>query len=202
MRHRIDVRPKTNVKSTEKLISKPNYERMTIFDENLVAIHIKKAKLVFNKPVYLRMSVLGLSKTLMYYFHYNYMKQKHSENCKLLMTDKHSLMYQIETEGFYDDIKDDIPKWFDTSNYQEAFDIKRMNKKVAEMFKDECEGKIIEAFCGLRAKLCSYKMCSDSGEGIEEKRCKGVKKNVSKPIHFDDCRLNGVCSRECKNCVK
>jgi len=80
------------------LAAKPNYERTNIFDENLVAVHIKKPELVFNEPVYLGilgMSILDLNKTLMYGFHYNCMKKKYGKNCKLLMTGTDSLTYEI-----------------------------------------------------------------------------------------------------------
>ena len=85
IRKRVDVRLVTNEKDSKKLISKPNYQHRTIFCENLVAIHMKKTKLVFNKPVYLGMCILDLSKTIMYKFHYNYIKPKYGEkaNCCL-----------------------------------------------------------------------------------------------------------------------
>jgi len=121
--HCIDVRLRPNVRSAEKLVSKPNYECMTLFDENLVAVHMKETELVFNKPVYLGISILDISKMLMYDFHYNYMKKKYAENSKLLMTDTDSLMYEIKTEDFYRDIKDDISEKFDTSNIPGNFDI-------------------------------------------------------------------------------
>ena len=60
----------------QKLAAKPNYDRCMILDENLIAIHMRKAKLIFNKEVYLGMSILDLSKSLMYDFHYNYIKTK------------------------------------------------------------------------------------------------------------------------------
>jgi len=53
IRNRVDIRLRTDDKSAEKLASKPNYERMTIFTEDLVAVHMKKTELVVNKPVYL-----------------------------------------------------------------------------------------------------------------------------------------------------
>ena len=75
----------------QKLAAKPNYDRCTIFDENLIAVHMKKTKLYFNKVVYLGMSILDLSKSLMYDFHYNYIKSKYGDKAKLLFTDTNSL---------------------------------------------------------------------------------------------------------------
>jgi len=66
-------------------------------NENLIIVRMKKTELVFNKPVYLGMRILDISKTLMYDFHYNYLKKKYGENCKLLMTDTDSLMYEVKT---------------------------------------------------------------------------------------------------------
>ena len=73
-RNRVDIRCISSDKVTQKLAAKPNFDHCTIFDENLIAVHMKKTKLYFNKPVYLGMSILDLSKSLMYDFHYNYIK--------------------------------------------------------------------------------------------------------------------------------
>ncbi|XP_048581405.1 uncharacterized protein LOC125561322 [Nematostella vectensis] len=91
IRNRVDIRLVTDEKQAKKLISNPNYQHRTIFCENLVAIHMKKTKLTFNKPVYLGMSILDISKTLMYDFHYNFVKPKYGEAAKLLFTDTDSL---------------------------------------------------------------------------------------------------------------
>ena len=100
IRNRVDIQLVNNKMKAKKLAAKPNYIHCTIFDENLVAIHMKKTKLVFNKPVYLGMCILDLSKTLMYDFHYNYIKKKYGPKAKLLFTDTDSLAYEIETEDF------------------------------------------------------------------------------------------------------
>ena len=179
IRNRVDVKLVNDKKRAEKLSAKPNYKHCNIFSENLVAIHMKKTKLDFDKPVYLGMCILDLSKTLMYDFHYNYIKKKYGDKAKLLLTDTDSLMYEIQTEDFYKDISGDVKDRFDTSNY--PFDhpsgiLSGINKKVLGMFKDETNGDIIDEFVGLRAKLYSYKMF----EGEESKKCKGVKKSVVK----------------------
>ena len=78
---------------------------------------MKKAKRYFNKPVYLDMSILDLSKSFMYDFHYNYIKTKYGDNAKLLFTDTDSLAYEIKTKDFYNDINPDVEERFDTSDY-------------------------------------------------------------------------------------
>ena len=117
---------------------------------------MKKTQLYFSKPVYLGMSILDLSKSLMYDFHYNYIKIKYGDKGKLLFTDTDSLAYEIKTKDFYKDINPDIEKRFDTNNYptNHPSRIKSgLNSKVLGMFKDEAGGKQIVAFVGLRVKF-------------------------------------------------
>ena len=180
IRNRVDVKLVSDRKVAEKLSAKPNFEHLTIFDENLVAIHMKITKLVFNKPVYCGMAILDISKTLIYDFHYGYILPKYGKmQSKLLFTDTDSLCYEIETEDFYEDISGDVERGFDTSNFPKdnpsGIPVGK-NKKVPGVMKDEAGGRIIEEFVGLRAKLYSYKMF----EGKEEKKCKGIKKSVIK----------------------
>ena len=194
IRNRVNIKLVNNKKQAEKLSAKPNYKHCNIFCEDLVAIHMKKTKLDFDKPVYLGMCILDLSKTLMYDFHYNYIKQKYGDKAKLLLTDTDSLMYEIQTEDFFKDISGDVKDRFDTSGYPPDHPSgipSGFNKKVLGMFKDEVNGDIIDEFVGLRAKLYSYKMF----EGEESKKCKGVKKSVvKKSITHEDyktCLLTG-----------
>ena len=170
-----------------KLSSKPNFERSTIFDENLIACHMKKkTDVYFNKPIYVGQAILDLSKTLMFDFHYNYIRKKYGDKAELLFTDTDSLMYLMQTEDFYQDIKKDIKRKFDTSDYPEKHPsgIKTgINKKVIGKFKDEAAGKQITHFVGLRPKLYSFKL-EDKGE---TRKAKGVKKNVIKnALSFKD----------------
>ena len=179
IRNRVDIKLVNNEKQAEKLSAKPNFKHCNIFSEDLVAIHMKKTKLDFDKPVYLGMCILDLSTSLMYDFHYNYIKQKYEDKAKLLLTDIDSLMYEIQTEDFYKDINGDVKDRFDTSGYPPDHPSgipSGFNKKVLGMFKDEVNGNVIDEFVGLRAKLYPYKMF----EGEESKKCKGVKKSVVK----------------------
>ena len=159
IRKRIDVRLVKNKKAAQKLIRKPNFDHFTIFSEDLIAIHMKKIKITFNKPVYVGFSILDLSKTIMYDFHYNYIKPKYGEKVKLLMTDTDSLLYDIETDDFYKDISPDVRQFFDTSNYPKVHPSgieTGVNKKLIGKFKDELGGRIIKEFVGLGAKQYAF----------------------------------------------
>ncbi|PFX11590.1 hypothetical protein AWC38_SpisGene24613 [Stylophora pistillata] len=146
-----------------------------------------KADNDFEKDFFQTHEQFCIRKNLMYDFHYNYIKTKYGDRAKLLMTDTDSLCYEIQTEDFYKDIKDDVNRLLDTSNFPKDHpsDLRAgVNKKVIGMFKDEAGGKIIEEFVGLRAKLYSYKMFDD---GEEKKKCKGVRQCVVKrTIRFDN----------------
>ena len=186
IRKRVDVRLVNSEEKGKMLAKRPNFKHCTIFSENLCAIEMRKTEVYFNKPVYLGMCILDLSKVLMYDFHYNYVKSKYGDRAKLLFTDTDSLCYEIQTEDFYKDIIDDVDCLFDTSNIPKdhSSGLPQVNKKVIGKFKDEAGGKIIEEFVGLRAKLYSYKMFDGGGE---MKKCKGVKKGVvESTISFDD----------------
>ena len=87
-------------KKAAKLTSRPNFDRATIFDKNLIAVHMKRTEVYFNKPVYVGQAILDLSKTLMFNFHYKYIKEKYKDKAELLFTDTDSLMYQIKTDDF------------------------------------------------------------------------------------------------------
>ena len=191
IRNRVNIKLVNDKSKAERLAAKPNFKHCNIFSEDLIAIHMKKTSVTFDKPVYLGMCILELSKTLMFDFHYNYVKKKYGDKAKLLFTDTDSLMYEIRTKDFYEDIKGDVKDRFDTSNYPSNHPSgipTGCNKKVPGMFKDEAGGKIIDEFVGLRAKLYSYKMF----EGEESKKCKGVKQLVVK---------NSITHEDYKNCL-
>ena len=186
IRKRQNIHLIDNRKKAVKLSSRPNFDRCTIFDRNLIAIHMLKTEVYFNKPVYVGQAILDLSKTLMFDFHYNYIKKKYGNKAELLFTDTDSLMFQIYTDDFYKDITPNILSKFDTSDYppnHKSGIPTGVNKKVIGMFKDEVAGKQITCFVGLRPKLYSFRIEEDK----EVRKCKGIKKNViKKKLDFDD----------------
>ena len=195
-----------NRKRAKRLVNRPDFERATIFDKNLIAVHMKKTEVYFNKPVYVGQSILDLSKTLMFDFHYNYIKNKYKDHqAELVFTDTDSLLYHIRTDDFYKDISCDIQDKFDTSDYplnHQSGIPTGLNKKVIGMFKDEVAGKQITHFVGLRPKLYSFKV----EDGGLTKKCKGVKKNVvKKQIEFEDyvkCLLTGERQNRSMNIIR
>ena len=137
-----------------------------------------------NKPVYLGLSILEISKTLMYEFWYDYMKPKYGDNVKLCYMDSDNFIMHIKTEDFYEDIADDVEKRFDTSNYEFNRPLPAgKDKKVIGLMKDELGEKIMTKFVALKPKNYSY--LTDDCE--EDKKAKVTKKCVIKRrLKFND----------------
>ena len=175
LRKRVDVKLVTNEKKPDKLTSKPTYVSSKIFNENLMAVHKIKETLTLNRPAYVSMCILDLSKTLMYDFHYNYIKKKYNDRAKLLFTDTDRLTYEIETVDAYKDFWTD-KDMFDNSDYPENSPYYcNTNKKIIGEFKDEACGIPITEFVGLKSKMYSYVKDNEKGR----KTAKGIKKNVN-----------------------
>jgi len=173
IRNRINFTLVNNEKKMKKLTNKPTFKDRVIFNENLVGVHMLKNKVELNKPIYVGCSVLDLSKTLMYDFHYDFIKRKYGNKAKLLGTDTDSLKYVIETEDLYKDMKKEKER-FDFSEYpEEHFCYDESNKKVLGKMKDELNGKVMTEFVGLRAK-----MYVQSTKDKVKKVAKGIKKSV------------------------
>ena len=179
-----NIRKHRNIKllTTEEkylhTVMKPNFKSGVLFGENLMGCEMGKIKVVMNKPVYLGQAILDLSKI-------NYMVPKYGlEKLKLCYMDTDSLVYDIKTDYFYEDIVDDVPAGFDTSGYCPNRPLPvGLNKKVIELMKDELGGKIMTEFMAFRPNLYSYKKL----DGSEDKKCKGIKKCVVKKIlTFED----------------
>ena len=137
-------------KKRNRLVSGPNYRTMKLIDEDLAIIEMKKVKVKMNKPIYLGLSILELSKITMYEFWYDYVKVKYMDNARLCYMDMDSFVINVKTKDFYKDIAEDVKERFDTSNfsYDRPLPI-GMNKKVVGPMKDELGGGIINEFVAL-----------------------------------------------------
>ena len=178
-KHRDIKLVKTDYKRN-KLVSESNYHTMKLIEENLSIIQMKKVKVKMNKPIYLGLPILEISKITMYEFWYDYVRSKYGNKARLCYTDTDSFVINIKTNDFYKDIAQDIQQRFDTSNY--SFDRPLpigINKKVIGLMKDELGGDIITEFIALRPKTYSYK----TDDFIELKKAKGTKKCVVKKMH-------------------
>ena len=190
-KHR-DIKLVNNKENYLKQVMKPNFKGGVLMGADWMSCEMGEVKVKMNKPVYLGQAILDLSKTIMYEFHYDYMKQKYDEkSLKLLYMDTDSLVYDIKTEDFYKDIAEDVETRFDTSGYEPNRPLPiGKNKKVIGLMKDESGGKMMKEFISLRPKMYSYRV-----EESEPKKCKGIKKCVvMKTISFEDykrCLLEG-----------
>ena len=151
-KHR-DIKLVTTDKKRNKLVSEPNYHMINYISKDLSIIEMNKTKVKMNKPIYLGLSILDISKILMYEFWYDYMEPKYNDKVKLYYMDMDSFIMSIKTNDFYKDIANDVEKRFDTSNYEVNRPLpKGKNKKVIGLTKDELGGKIIMEFVTLRPK--------------------------------------------------
>ena len=189
-KHR-DIKLLTTDKKRSKLASEPNYHTINLISEDLSIIEMKKTIVKMNKPIYLGLSILEISKILMYEFWYDYMKPKYNDNVRLCYMDTDSFIMNIKTNDFYKDISVEVDSRFDTSNYE----VKRplpvgKNKKVIGLMKDKLGVEVMTEFIALRPKTFSYLTDNDK----IDKKAKGTKKCIiKKMIKFDDykkCLLN------------
>ena len=150
-----------------------------------------KTKVKMDKAVYSGMSVLNISKTLMYKSWYDYIKPRYGDRANLCYMDTDSFIIHIITDDFYKDIADDVKIWFDTSNCDEN-DKRHLpigkSEKVIGLFKDVLGGKIMKEFCALRAKTYAYLIDDDS----EKKKAKGTKKCVTKDLIRYEYHINSL----------
>ena len=175
-KHR-DIKLVTTYKKRSKSVSEPNYHTINLISEDLSIFEMKKTKVKMNKPIYLGLSILEISKILMYEFWYDYMKPKYDNKVKLCYMDTDSFIMNIKMNDFYEDIASDVENRFDTSNYEVNRPLPiGKNKKGIGLMNDELGRKIITEFVTLRPKTYSY--LTDHGK--EDKKAKGTKKCVIK----------------------
>ncbi|XP_011883766.1 PREDICTED: uncharacterized protein LOC105570924 [Vollenhovia emeryi] len=187
----------------EAMISKPNFHSRSIFSENLIVVELRKLEVKFNKPIYVGMCILDISKICLYEFHHEYMLPLYRDKCKIMYTDTDSLIYHVECEDVYETVKRDIRR-FDTSDYPDdnAYGIPHANKKVPGLMKDENNGAIMTEFVGLRAKMYALRVDGKN----DAKRAKGVKSNVvARTITFDDytrCLRDEIEMTRRQSCIR
>ena len=127
MRKYSDLKLVTTERRRKYLVSEPNFHTTKFFTENLLAIEMKKTEVLMNKPVYLGLSILELSKILIFEFRYDYVKPEYGQKANLCYIDTDSFIVYIKTDDIYKDIAD-VETRFDTSNYE--FDRPLPNEKI------------------------------------------------------------------------
>ena len=130
-----------------------------------------------NKPVCFGLSILELSRILIYEFWYDCVKLKYGEKIKLPYMETDSFIVNIKTDNIHKDIIEDVETIFDTSNDQLDHWLKEKQKN-SWINEDELGGKTMTKFVGLRIKTSNYLI----DDGSEDKKAKGTKKWIIKRI--------------------
>ena len=148
-----NVKKHRNIKlvTTEKrrnyLVSEPNCHTTKLFTENLLAIEMIKIQILMNKPVYLGLSILDLSKTVMYQFSYDYVKPKYVESVKLCYMDAGIFIPHVKIDDICKDIAENVETRFDTSNFKiDRLLPKGKNEIIIGLMKNELGGQIMKEF--------------------------------------------------------
>ncbi|XP_071444738.1 uncharacterized protein [Hetaerina americana] len=185
MRNRMKLELVSNPKRLDKLVAGPHFLDRTIYGENLAGVHLRQKAIKMYKPIYIGQTVLDVAKVFMYDFYYDQLKAEYDGKVSLLYMDTDSYIIEVKTKDFYADMKKKL-SLYDTSNYPHCHPcFTQQNEKVVGKMKDECEGKPMTHFVGLRSKLYSYRI-QGANEG---KRAKGVKKStIDKSLTFEDYR--------------
>ena len=151
-----------------------------------------KTKVTYNRPLIVGFTILELSKTLMYDFHYNTIQKQYGNKAKLCFTDTDSLCYHIEADDFYQDMLQNQSA-YDFSGYpKDHFCFSNDNKKVIGKFKDEMNSTPIQEFVGLRAKMYSVLLDDDTdkktGKGVPSRNIKQLRHQNYKSCIFSQSK--------------
>ena len=221
VRNRIKFEPVTTSERLMKLVAKPTFKRGTPLTEGddadapitVVGVELYKTKVELDKPIHAGFTILELSKVVMFDFHYNTVKAKYNDRAKLLFTDTDSLMYHVQTDDLYQDVKNDTELYQNMSNGTSETLMTKLdcseyprdhilydttNQKTVGKLKDETHGDIITEFVGLRAKMYSFTTLNDhdTAKVIEHKKAKGIKRSIVqrriRHQHFVECINPGV----------
>ena len=133
-RRRINIKLVTDKQSFNRYVSKPTFVASKIFDENLVAVHNMQNKITLDKPIYVGFSIFDISKTLMYDFHYKYIKEQYpGKKSQLHYMDTDSLLYTVKTASVYEDMH----------NNKERFNLSEITDERFLRFKDNTNKKVV-----------------------------------------------------------
>ena len=172
----------------ENYVGKPNFKNAKRINGKLVGVEMKYSSIKINKPFYIGMSILDLSKWHMYNFHYNVMKAIFGDRVHLLYTDTDSFIYEISSADVFEELRPHARDYFDFSNYPENHMLTNScNKKVPGKFKDESASKCITEFVGLSSKMYSFMFDDKKDVSKAEVR---VAKGVQKSVIFNDLRFS------------
>jgi hypothetical protein len=182
VRGHIDFELVDTQKRMEKLLNAPNLKHRHIINENLVGVEKTKTIMKLNKPIYIGVCILELSKLHMYQFYYDVLKKKYNDKVTLAYTDTDSFIFKTETEDIYEDFKS-INDEMDFSGYDPSHpNYDTTNKKVLGKFKDEMDGAIMTEFIGLQSKT----YCCKVEDHKTIKKAKGLPSNkVKKDFTID-----------------
>lgn len=161
----------------ESLVASSFFKRLTIFDENFVAVESHKGEVLLNQPLYIAAACLDISNYLMGNFFYNYLKHEFKDKGSLIYGDIDSKILFVEGMDFYKDSIRKYSQFYDTSNYSadNTFVIVPQNKRVLGKFKDELAGKILRKVCW----CISYaKLMEDNEDSFDEKASADVKRTL------------------------
>lgn len=186
-RKHLEISLTNSERKFNKLTSRPTFKECRIFNDSLVGVHNKRSKVLINKPIYAGQTVLDLSKLLMYQFWYRCIKANYGNQCSLLMTDTDSLLFYVETDDVYGDMKRNAT-FFDFSEYPQNHDLySQANRKVPGKFKDEVPfPSIVKSYCGLRSKMYAIKIYNENKHEVDRKKAKGIQKaTIERDLRFD-----------------
>jgi hypothetical protein len=184
-----DIRIALTEAQIRKWLKQPHYNTFNIIDENKVVVEMRKSSVYLNKPIYLGMTCLELSKLHMYQLYYDLFQKIYGKNLSLLFMDTDSFCFLIKTNDIFEDFKKysdilDLSE-YPEDHFSELFSDK--NKKVLGMLKDEMKGSIISELVGIKSKMYSL-----SYEHKNKMTGKGIQRAVLEKFFSHD---------DYKNCI-
>ena len=195
VRKRSEIKLIVTEERRKKLVSEPNYASCTPFSDHLMAVEMRKTRVLIDEPILVGQTILDMSKELMYEFYYEYLQPKYRDKMKLLCThmDTDSFILEIETDDFFQDTKKDLKELFETANYhkdmvlpQEYNKTSIVNKKVIGKVKNVLNKGHMNEFIALSPKVYAYQQFKVDKTLAEDKKARGTSKYaVKKTLSFD-----------------